>query len=57
MAGSVEESRILSRLLDLSVDFAGLLVNQAKSTFVMFGLSQEEMAQLGHSPCIIADCH
>ena len=43
--GSREEARNLSTLMDLFANFSGLQINWAKSTFVGFGLTQEESLQ------------
>ena len=42
MEGSVEETKDLSTLLDLFIDFLGVQIKCAKSIFVGFGLTQEE---------------
>ena len=42
MVGSVEKARNLSTILDLFADFSGLQINRAKSTFVGFGVTQDE---------------
>ena len=36
-------AQILSTMMDIFSDFSGLRLNRAKSTFVGFGLSEEEM--------------
>ena len=43
MEGLVEEARNLPTLLDLFADFLPMQLNRAKSTFVEFGLLQDEM--------------
>ena len=43
--GLVEEARNLSTLVDLLMDFSGLLINCVKSAFLGFGLAQEEELQ------------
>ena len=42
MEGSVEAAEKVSALLDMFSDFSGLSLNQAKSTFIGFGMSAEE---------------
>ena len=37
-------ARTLSIMMDIFLDFSGLRLNRAKSTFVGFGLSEEEMS-------------
>ena len=41
--GSMEAAQILLIMMDIFSDFSGLRLNRAKSTFVGFGLSEEEM--------------
>ena len=40
----MEAAQTLSTMMDIFSDFSGLRLNRAKSTFVAFGLSEEEMS-------------
>ena len=42
--GSMTAAQTLSIMMDIFSDFSGLRLNRAKSTFVGFGLSEEEMS-------------
>ena len=41
--GSAAKAQTLSTMIDIFLDFSSLRLNQAKSTFVGFGLSAEEL--------------